>query len=64
MAERKPREQEEFEAFERAKRGLQRKLEDIAWKHEEFLPRLQQFQEGRLHINGKPKLELESGEDR
>ena len=62
MAERKSREQEEFEAFERAKRAFERKLEDIAWKHEDFLPRVEQFKQGLLRRNGKPSLELESGE--
>lgn len=62
MAERKSREQEEFEAFERARRGFERKLEDIAWKHETFLPRIEQFKAGLLKRNGKPALELESGE--
>ena len=60
---RKPREQEEFEAFQRAKRGLERKLEDIAWKHDTFLPMLEEFKAGRRGIDGRPKLELESGED-
>lgn len=64
MAVKKPRKQEEFEAFERAKRGLERKLDDIAWKHETLLPRIELFKQGRLHINGTPRLELEPGEDR
>ena len=63
MAVRKSREQEEFEAFERAKRKLERTLEDIEWKHSTFLPRLEQFLEGRLHINGRPRLELEAGSE-
>lgn len=63
MTVRKSRAQEEFEAFERAKRKLERTLEDIAWKHETFLPRLNDFLEGRLHINGRPKLELEAGSE-
>lgn len=58
MAARKSREQEEFEAFERAKRAFERKLDDIAWKHEEFFPRLNAFLKGELDKKGKPKLEL------
>lgn len=59
MAERKTRGEEEFEAFERAKRALERKLEDIAWKHEWFLPRLEEYKKGLLKENGRPRLELE-----
>lgn len=64
MAIRKSKKQEQFEAFERAKRALERKFDDIDWKHDEFLPRVELFKQGRLRIDGKPKLELEPGEDR
>ena len=63
MAVRKSREQEELEAFLRASRGYERRLEDIAWKHEKFLPMLDDYAAGRLKLNGdKPVFELEPGE--
>lgn len=62
MAERKTREQEELEAKIRAIRAYERKMEDIAWKHETFLPALEAFKQGQIRKNPAPPFELESGE--
>ena len=60
MAERKSREQEELEAFLRASRSYERRLQDIAWKFDKFLPLLDDYKAGRLKLNGsKPVFELE-----
>ena len=59
---RKSREQEELEAKYRAIRSFQRRLEDIAWKHEVFLPAIDEFRAGLRKSNPKPLFELESGE--
>ena len=59
MAARKSREQEELEARMRAVRAYERRMEDIAWKFETFLPTLEKFQQGLLK---KKQSELESGE--
>lgn len=63
MALHKSREQEEFEAFLRASRAYERKLEDIAWKHEKFLPLLNKYKQGLAEINKDVEVfEMESGE--
>ena len=62
MAERKAREQEELEAKYRAIRAYQRRLEDIAWKHEVFLPTLDAYKKGELKLGDRPVFELEPGE--
>ena len=60
---RKSREQEELEAAMRAVRAYERKLQDIEWKHEKFLPMLDDYKAGRLKLNDeKPVFELEPGE--
>lgn len=61
MAVRKTREQEELEAKMRAIRAYERRMDDIAWKFETFLPALDAYQEGRKKVNPKPVFELETG---
>lgn len=51
MAERKSREQEEFELRLRTERRYYKNLDDIAWKHEIFLPALDGFKQGKKKIN-------------
>lgn len=63
MAARKSREQEEFETFLRFARGYERKMQDIEWKHEKFLPLLEKYEAGELKLDStKPVFELEPGE--
>lgn len=62
MAERKTREQEELEASLRAVRAYERRLQDIAWKHDKFLPMLDAYRAGELKISDKPVFELEPSE--
>lgn len=64
MAEKKTREQEELEAFLRVSRRYERTLQDIAWKHEKFLPLLEQYKAGQIKLDGsKPVFELEPGSE-
>jgi hypothetical protein len=62
MTVRKTREQEELEAKYRAIRSFQRRLEDIAWKHEVLLPALDAYKRGELVNGEKPIFEMEPGE--
>ena len=62
MAARKSREQEELEAALRAVRAYERRLQDIQWKHEKFLPMLDAYRAGELTLGDKPVFELEPGE--
>ena len=60
---RKSREQEEAEAELRAIRAYERRMEDIAWKHEVFLPKMDEFVKRQKAIDkSKPVFELEAGE--
>ena len=64
MAERKTREQAELEAYLRHKRAYEKKLDDIAWNYETFVPLLEEYKAGRLKLNyEKPLFELEIGSD-
>lgn len=64
MAERMTREEAELRAFLRASRGYERKLQDIEWHYEKFLPMLEDYKAGRLKLNrSKPVFELEPGSE-
>lgn len=62
MPVRKSREQEELECALRAVRAYERRLQDIAWKHEKFFPIMDDYKAGLLKPSEKPVFELEPGE--
>jgi hypothetical protein len=63
VAERKTKEQAQFEAYLRAKRAYEKKMQDIDWNYDEFVPLLEDYKAGRLQIDiKKPAFELEVGD--
>lgn len=65
MAERKPKEQAQLEAYLRAQRAYEKKMADIDWNYDTFVPLLEDYKAGRIKIDiSKPvfKLELEAGD--
>lgn len=63
MAVRMTREEAELRAFLRASRAYERKLQDIEWHYDKFLPLVDEYKAGKLKLDGsKPVFELESGE--
>jgi len=62
MAERKTKEQAQFEAYLRAKRAYEKKMDDIDWNYDMFVPLLEDYKAGRIQIDiQKPAFELEVG---
>lgn len=62
MAERMTKEEAELRAFLRASRAYERKLQDIDWYYEKFLPLLDEYKAGKLKLDGsKPVFELLEG---
>jgi len=64
MAERKPKEQAQLEAYLRAKRAYEKKMDDIDWNYEEYVPILEDYKAGRLKIDiSQPLFALEMAKD-
>ena len=63
MAERKTKEQAQLEAYLRAKRAYEKKMSDIDWNYDTFVPLLEEYKAGRLKIDlQRPAFELEVGD--
>lgn len=64
MAERKTKEQAQFEAYLRARRSYEKKMDDIDWNYDVFVPLLEDYKAGRIAIDiKKPAFALEVKSD-